>query len=111
VELEEAGGGGESLLCKFQFWSPMEMELNQFNTYRKGAEVGNCTSVKWPIGSGRWRRCLIDASKLRLPASVEFNHFELMAIICQRSRKISFEREGIVVARRMGDTAGVTRWR
>jgi hypothetical protein len=59
VELEEAGGGGESLLYKFQFWSPVE--LNRFNTCRKGVEVGRCTVAKRPIGSGQWRRCLIDA--------------------------------------------------
>jgi hypothetical protein len=92
VEPEEACGGGESLLCKFQFWSPVE--LNRFNTYMKGTEMGRCAVVKRPIGSNRRQWYLIDASKHQLSPSVEFNRFELMAIICQRSRKIFFEQGG-----------------
>jgi hypothetical protein len=59
VELEEAGSGGESLLCKFQFWS--SVELNRFNTCRKGVNLGRCVVGKHPIGSGRRWQCLIDA--------------------------------------------------
>jgi hypothetical protein len=38
-------GGGESLLCKFQFWSPVE--LNHFNTCRKGVEVRGGEASNW----------------------------------------------------------------